>query len=388
MVSKKSVSPPATLDEAINNHADRFYRMFRINTASKMVMTALAVLGVSYSAYNIYSQYEESNGNRDHIAVIKISGEMGTGNATGDGNVIATAIGKAYHNPHVKAVLIEAESGGGGPSDASIIYRQLTTVRDSHHSIKVTDANSKSPIPPVLTKQVSAERQQEVRQHVLSLLKDGAGNFDASDRNAYKPIIVSVKTLCASACYYAASGADAIYADGNALIGSIGVRMDHWDVSRVMDTVGVKNVPLISGTYKDALDPYHPLTTETRDFMQTELLNKMHATFIADVERGRKGRILPAEKAEEIGLYSGRIWLAPTAAAYGLIDAEVTPVDIRNRLSVIYGTEKFKVYNEKSKDLRSMIGLSLDAISGTEKLISFADKLDSRMQPTSTPQLR
>ena len=78
----------------------------------------------------------------------------------------------------------------------------------------------------------------------------------------------------------------------------------------------------------------------------------------------------------------------PAAAAYGLIDAEVTPVDIRNRLSVIYGTEKFKVYNEKSKDLRSMIGLSLDAITGAEKLISFADKLDSRMQPTSTPQLR
>jgi len=119
MVSKKSLSPPATLDEAINSHADRFYRMFRINTASKMVMTALAVLGVSYSSYNIYSQYEESSGNRDHIAVIKISGEMGTGNAAGDGNVIATAIGKAYQNPHVKAVLIEAESGGGGPSDAS-----------------------------------------------------------------------------------------------------------------------------------------------------------------------------------------------------------------------------------------------------------------------------
>jgi len=388
MVSKKSLSPPATLDEAINSHADRFYRMFRINTASKMVMTALAVLGVSYSSYNIYSQYEESSGNRDHIAVIKISGEMGTGNAAGDGNVIATAIGKAYQNPHVKAVLIEAESGGGGPSDASIIYRQLTTVRDAQHTIKITGDDSKTPSPPAPVELFSAQQRQEVRQHVLSLIKDGSGSFNASERDAYKPIIVSVKTMCASACYYAASGADAIYADGNALIGSIGVRMDHWDVSRVMDTVGVKNVPLISGTYKDALDPYHPLTTETREFMQSELLNKMHATFIADVEHGRKGKIISADKAEELGLYSGRIWLAQAAADYGLIDAEVTPVEVRNRLSVIYGTDKFKVYNEQSKDLRSMLGLALDAASSAERMISFADKLDSRLQPTSTPQLR
>ena len=61
--------------------------------------------------------------------------------------------------------------------------------------------------------------------------------------DSYKPIIVSVKGICASACYYAVSPADAIYADSNALIGSIGVRMDHWNLSEIMSTVGVKNEP-------------------------------------------------------------------------------------------------------------------------------------------------
>nr|WP_250950834.1 hypothetical protein [Escherichia coli] len=36
--------------------------------------------------------------------------------------------------------------------------------------------------------------------------------------------------------------------------------MDHWNLSRVMDTVGVKNEPLTAGEFKDALDPYHPLS--------------------------------------------------------------------------------------------------------------------------------
>ncbi len=96
-----------------------------------------------------------------------------------------------------------------------------------------------------------------------------------------------MKGICASACYYAVSPADAIYADSNALIGSIGVRMDHWNLSEIMSTVGVKNEPLTAGEFKDALDPFHPLSDSTREFMQKEILNTMHEKFITDVELGR-----------------------------------------------------------------------------------------------------
>ena len=41
----------------------------------------------------------------------------------------------------------------------------------------------------------------------------------ASRRRDVRPIIVSIKNMRASACYYAASPADAIYADPNAIIG-------------------------------------------------------------------------------------------------------------------------------------------------------------------------
>ncbi|MCZ7368858.1 S49 family peptidase, partial [Klebsiella pneumoniae] len=103
---------------------------------------------------------------------------------------------------------------------------------------------------------------------------------------------VSIKNMCASACYYAASPADAIYADPNAIIGSIGVRMDHWDVSRIMDRLGVANEPLTAGAWKASLDPWRPIDDETKAFLHSELLNKMHDQFINDVEAGRKGKLL------------------------------------------------------------------------------------------------
>nr|WP_233341480.1 S49 family peptidase [Escherichia coli]UGK56406.1 hypothetical protein [Escherichia coli] len=80
------------------------------------------------------------------------------------------------------------------------------------------------------------------KRNTLDVLSAGSGHFISDMENSYKPIIVSVKGICASACYYAVSPADAIYADSSALTGSIGVRMDHWNLSRVMDTVGVKKM--------------------------------------------------------------------------------------------------------------------------------------------------
>ena len=139
MFNKKKRNKPATFNESFNEQSDRFYRVFKVNTSAKVVMTSLAVVALGFSFYNIYDQYQNSEGMRDHIAIIRIAGEMGSGSETGDGAVIATALSKAYKNPHAKAIVIEAESGGGGPSDAIMIYRQINALRADKKIITVTD---------------------------------------------------------------------------------------------------------------------------------------------------------------------------------------------------------------------------------------------------------
>ena len=80
----------------------------------------------------MYQDKQKNGKGADHIAVIRIHGEMGTGSPTGDGVIIARALREAWDNPHAKAILIEAESGGGGPSDAINIYREINEPRLLH----------------------------------------------------------------------------------------------------------------------------------------------------------------------------------------------------------------------------------------------------------------
>lgn len=75
----------------------------------------------------------------------------------------------------------------------------------------------------------------------------------------------------------------------------------------MMNTVGVQNEASKAGEFKDSLDPYHPLTPETKAFMQKEILNTMHEKFISDVGHRRDKKLLFRQEADAVYLYSGRV---------------------------------------------------------------------------------
>ena len=58
---------------------------------------------------------------------------------------------------------------------------------------------------------------------------------------AKKPVVAEVGTLAASGGYIAALGADEIVAQGNSLVGSIGVLFEFPNVSKLLDKVGVRS---------------------------------------------------------------------------------------------------------------------------------------------------
>lgn len=79
MLSSKKRKSPTNIKESLNDNADRFYKMFRIHTTAKVAMSLIAMTAVGFSFYNLYEQWQDAEGKKDHIAVIRISGEMGTG---------------------------------------------------------------------------------------------------------------------------------------------------------------------------------------------------------------------------------------------------------------------------------------------------------------------
>jgi protease-4 len=89
--------------------------------------------------------------------------------------------------------------------------------------------------------------------------------YDAIRRlAAKKPTVAVVGTMAASGGYIAALGADKIVAQGNALVGSIGVLVQYPNFVKLLDTLGVKVEDVKSSPLKAAPNPYEETSPEAR----------------------------------------------------------------------------------------------------------------------------
>ena len=129
-----------------------------------------------------------------------------------------------------------------------------------------------------------------------------------------KPVYAVVEDSCASAAYYIAVSADAIFVDKASIVGSIGVLMDGFGFTGLMDKLGVERRLMTAGENKGFLDPFSPQTEKQRVFAQT-MLNQIHQQFISVVKAGRGERL-----KETPEMFSGLFWSGEQAIALGLAD--------------------------------------------------------------------
>jgi protease-4 len=123
-----------------------------------------------------------------------------------------------------------------------------------------------------------------------------------------------VEESCASAAYYLASASDRIYVDKASIVGSIGVLMDGFGFTGLMDKLGVERRLLTAGENKGFLDPFSPQTDKQRAFAQ-QMLDQVHQQFIAAVRAGRGKRL-----KETPEIFSGLFWTGQQAVDMGLAD--------------------------------------------------------------------
>ena len=126
--------------------------------------------------------------------------------------------------------------------------------------------------------------------------------------------IINVSETCASAAYYIAAATDQIYVDKASIVGSIGVLMDGFGFTGLMDKLGVERRLMTAGENKGFLDPFSPQTKTQRAFAQT-MLDQIHQQFIEVVRNGRGSRL-----KETPEIFSGLFWTGQQAIAMGLAD--------------------------------------------------------------------
>jgi protease-4 len=175
-------------------------------------------------------------------------------------------------------------------------------------------------------------------------------------RKAYpqKKLIVVVDEMCASGGYYIAAAADDIYVNKASIVGSIGVLMDGFGFTGLMEKLGVERRLMTAGENKGFMDPFSPQTEKQKVFSQ-EMLNEIHQQFIDVVRKGRGQRL-----KESPEMFSGLFWIGSKAVEMGLADGfgtvDSVARDVLKAQSIIDYTQKEGLPERVLKKFGASIG--------------------------------
>ena len=132
-----------------------------------------------------------------------------------------------------------------------------------------------------------------------------------------KPV-VSACDLCCSAAYYTAIKTDYILAENDISpeLGSIGVMIDFWDASPVLEKNGYVHHRIKAAESADKNTAFEKALKGEYDEIISEYLSPLAQKFQNDVKEARGARL----KADTPGILSGKTFYAKDAFTYGLID--------------------------------------------------------------------
>ena len=148
----------------------------------------------------------------------------------------------------------------------------------------------------------------------------------ASER---KPIVAWTFDQMASAAYFVSAAADEIYiSSGHAMLGSIGVVMEHVDYSKAQERSGIKRTEIFAGRYKRIASDNGPLSEEGRAYLQAQV-DTYYTQFVDAVARGRGAT--PEQVLERMA--DGRIFIGQAAIDAGLADGMMSREALLEKLS-------------------------------------------------------
>jgi capsid assembly protease len=142
-----------------------------------------------------------------------------------------------------------------------------------------------------------------------------------------KPVVSIANSLAASAAYWIASAAEEFNITPGGEAGSIGVFAEHTDISKWLETEGIKPTLISAGEFKVEGNSYQPLGEEAAAFIQSRV-NDYYGMFVDAVARNRG--VTATKVRKDFG--GGRVFGADQAIASGMADKIATFDQIIHRL--------------------------------------------------------
>lgn len=196
-----------------------------------------------------------------HTALIEVRGEIAE-DTEASAEALVSALRSAFEDEGAQAVVLRINSPGGSPVQSGIVNDEIRRLKALHG----------------------------------------------------KKVYAVVEEVCASGAYYIAVAADEIYVDKASIVGSIGVLMDGFGFTGLMDKLGVERRLLTAGENKGMLDPFSPQSDKHNAFAKA-MIDQIHQQFIQVVRQGRGERLKETPET-----FSGLFWNGDEAVALGLAD--------------------------------------------------------------------
>ncbi len=236
-----------------------------------------------------------------HTALVEVRGEIAADTEASAEHLIS-ALKSAFEESNAQAVVLRINSPGGSPVQAGILYDEIKRLKLKHN----------------------------------------------------KKVYAVVEELCASGAYYIAVAADEIYVDKASLVGSIGVLMDGFGFTGLMDKLGIERRLLTAGENKGMLDPFSPQDAKQRAFAKA-MIDQIHQQFIQVVREGRGKRLKETPET-----FSGLFWNGEEAVKNGLADKfgnlDHVARDVVKAEAVIDYTPKENVAERLAKRFGAAVG--------------------------------
>ncbi|MFZ6861296.1 S49 family peptidase [Undibacterium sp. Ji67W] len=218
---------------------------------------------VIFGAYRFGGLFQtDSDNSALHTALVEIDGEIDT-EGSGSAHDVIPALDRAFAESGSVAVILRINSPGGSPVQAGMINDEIVRLREQYPE---------------------------------------------------KKLYVVVDEICASGGYYIAAAADKIFVNKASVVGSIGVLMDGFGFTGLMNKFGVERRLMTAGENKGFMDPYSPMTEKQKAYSQA-ILNEIHQQFIEVVRKGRGNRLKETPET-----FSGLFWVGSKAVEMGLAD--------------------------------------------------------------------
>ena len=209
--STSAPAPAAAAGDGWNRLAEQFARDYlKDRRSERRWRVFFRLLWVAIFIALVWAFVTQRNlataANGPHTALIELRGEIASDSEASAENMVA-ALKSAFEDAGARAVVLRINSPGGSPVQAGIINDEIRRLKSLHK----------------------------------------------------KKVYAVVEDTCASGAYYVAVAADEIYVDKASIVGSIGVLMDGFGYTGIMEKVGVERRLLTAGDNKDMLDPFSPL---------------------------------------------------------------------------------------------------------------------------------